>query len=217
MNTKESAAEKRRKILLPPYAWGCLGVCLFVQTLVFFFTRPLLPYLPSYKISLSLDAAIPFIPEWVSVYCLAFLSWAVSAVIILAQGKARAYRFTSAYATAMLLSGVIFLSWPLTIERPQVEGTGFLRDLLRYIYQADEPNNLFPSLHVLASYFCWRGLWGCSHIPRWFKGFNFVFLILVCLSVVFIKQHLSIDIPGGIIVGEMGIQLSRLLPLKTAD
>ena len=208
-NTRGEAVKARlHEIIHTPHIWICLAVMLAAQTLVYCGTRLFLPHLPVYRLDLALDAAIPFIPEWVIVYCLAFVSWAVSAVIILAQGKERAYRFAAAYIVALVLSGVIFLAWPLTMDRPEIVGGGLLRDMLRGIYQVDQPNNLFPSLHVVASYFCWRGLWGCPRIPKWFKAFNFVFLLLVCLSVLFVKQHLSIDIPSGIVVGETAFQIA---------
>ena len=206
---KHEAADSLIKRIFQPHVLVCFAAMLAFQCLAFYGTRPFLPHLPSYRLDLPLDAMIPFVPEWVSVYCLAFASWAFSAVIILAQGKEHALRFTGAYGLALAVSAVIFLCWPLTMERPEITGGGLLRDLLRGIYAADQPNNLFPSLHVLASYFCWRGLWGCARIPKWFKAFNFVFLVLVCFSVVLVKQHLTIDIPGGVIVGEASLQAAR--------
>ncbi len=206
---KHEAAESFIKRMFQPHVWVCFAAMLAFQFLAFYGTRPFLPHLPSYRLDLPLDAMIPFVPEWVSVYCLAFASWAFSAVIILAQGKERAFRFAGAYGLAMAVSAVIFLCWPLTLDRPEITGGGLMKDLLRLIYRSDQPNNLCPSLHVLASYFCWRGLFGCERIPRWFKGFNFVFLVLVCLSVVFVKQHLVIDIPGGILVSEAALQIAK--------
>lgn len=211
MKQDRGSAGSKIKGLLPPYAWGCLAAMVASQLFAFYITRLLLPHLPSYTLDLPLDAAIPLIPGWVIVYVLAFASWAVSGVVILRQGRRHAFRFAGAYVVAMLLSTVAFLAWPLRLEWPEVAGNGFCEKLLLMVYGADQPNNLCPSLHVLASYFCWRGLWGCPRVPAWFKAFNFVFLILVCFSVVFVKQHLSIDIAGGIIVGEAAIQAARLL------
>ena len=199
---------------LPMYVWLCLAAMLAAQLITYYGTRLILPFLPVYRGALPLDGAIPLLPEWVGVYCLAYVSWAVSGLIILAQGKKRAYGFTAAFILSMFLSAIVFLAWPLTMDRPEIVGGGFFRDLLRCIYRADRPNNLCPSLHVLVSYLCWRGLWGCPGIPKWFKGFNLVFLILVCLSVVFVKQHLVIDILGGIIVGEAALQAARRLARK---
>ena len=199
------------KELLQPYIWICLSLLIAFQLLAFYGTRPVLPFLTARSLRLPLDDMIPFIPEWVSVYCLAYVSWLVSALVILAQGKAHAFRFTGAFIIAMFLSAAVFLIWPLRIARPQIVGDGFLRDLLRMIYRADEPVNLCPSLHVLVSYFCWRGLWGCPRLPRVLSAINLIFLVLVCLSILFVKQHYSIDIAGGILIGETALQTARLL------
>ena len=205
---------KRKSGFPPLYVWVCLAAMLAAQGLAFYGTRLVLPYLPARTLDLWLDSRIPFVPEWVSIYCLAYVSWLTSGIIILSQGRQHAFRFTAAFILAMLLSGAIFLIWPLTIERPQVIGDGFLPTLLRGIYSADQPNNLCPSLHVLVSYFCWRGLWGCPRIPRWFKWFNLIFLVLVCLSILFVKQHLSIDIIAAVIVGETALQAVSRLKLE---
>ena len=211
MTTADMAGGRWWRKLLQPYVWVCLALMLVFQVLAFYATRLLLPYLPVHTLSLPLDRMIPLVPEWVSIYCLAYVSWLVSGLIILSQGKEHAYRFTAAYAIAMLISAVIFLAWPLKLEWPEVTRNDFFCRLLRGIYSADQPNNLCPSLHVLASYFCWRGMWGCPRIPKWLKGFNLVFLVLVCLSILFVKQHLSIDIPVAFLVGEAALQAARRL------
>ena len=214
--TRASAADRIKQAVSQPYFWPCLGAILVSHALAYYGTRLLLPYLPVHTLNLPLDAAIPCIPEWVCVYCLAFLSWVFTGFIILIQGKEPAVRLARAYVIGMVLSAIAFLAWPLTLERPEIVGNGLWRELLRTMYRLDEPNNLCPSLHVLVSYFCWRGLWGCPRIPKWFKGFNLCFLTLVCLSVVFVKQHLVIDIWGGIAVGEASMQASRLMGIRRA-
>ena len=207
--TRKTTLPEKWAALFPSYIWPCFAVILISMIGAYCGTRLLLPFLPVYRLDMPIDAAIPFLPEWISVYYLPFLSWAVSGFVILAQGKEHARRVTRAFVIAMGLSALVFLCWPLTIERPEVEGSGLFRDLVRATYQTDQPNNLFPSLHVLMSYFCWRCLWDCPRVSRWFKGLNLVVFLLVCLSVVFVKQHLVIDIPGGIIVGEAAIQAAR--------
>ena len=85
---------------------------------------------------------------------------------------------------------------------------------MRFLYWIDSPTNLCPSLHVMISYFCWRGTFGCRKIPGWYKAFNFIFLLLVCCSILFVKQHALIDIPAAFVIGELALQLGRLLRLE---
>ena len=109
---------------------------------------------------------------------------------------------------AMILY-VIFLLLPTTIARPEADGSGFIGWLTRIIYMADTPVTLFPSIHCLDSWLCWRFLVKCKKVPRWYKWVNFVFSLLVCASTVLVKQHVFVDIFAGIAVAELGLLLSR--------
>ena len=59
----------------------------------------------------------------------------------------------------------------------------------------------------MVSYFVWRGTLGCKKVPLWYKVFNFVFLVLVCLSILFVKQHVIVDIPAALIISESAIRI----------
>ena len=95
------------------------------------------------------------------------------------------------------------------MQRPEVTEPGFFNDCMRWLYRVDSPTNLCPSFHVIISYLCWRGTMGCKKIPKWYMWFNLVFLILVCFSILFVKQHVLADIPVAIIVTEAALQIGR--------
>jgi hypothetical protein len=198
----------------PFYVWICLAAMFGMQMLVFSGTRVFLPLLTLHDMTIPLDHRIPFVPPWVIVYFLAFPSWIGSAVWILSESKPHAYRFAPSYMLALLLSCAVFLIYPGTMERPELTGGGFFTAWMRFLYWIDSPTNLCPSLHVMISYFCWRGTFGCRKIPGWYKAFNFVFLLLVCCSILFVKQHALIDIPAAFVIGELALQLGRLLRLE---
>lgn len=189
------------------------ALLLTLQLLVFYATRPLLAQRVLYQLSTPLDARIPFVPAWVSVYFLSFIFWAVNVFLILTESPARRARFTAAYALALLIAAAFFLLLPGTIERPAVRGDGLFERWTRRLYQIDEPLNLCPSLHVVMSYFCWRALGG-SRIRGWYKGFSLLFLLLVCACILFVKQHVLIDIPVAFAVSELCWQLTLRLRLE---
>lgn len=199
---------------IPARAWICASAMMLVQIIVFCATRPLIARLPAHYMETYLDQRIPFVPAWVTVYFLSFVSWLVSGLWILSGDRAHAYRFTSAYTLALIVSGIVFVACPGTMHRPQLSGNGLFVQWMRLLYRIDSPMNLCPSLHVLLSYFCWRGMYGCRHIPPWFRRFNFVFLILVCLSVLFVKQHVFVDIPAAFLIGELALQAARVFRLE---
>ncbi|WFR64657.1 phosphatase PAP2 family protein [Paenibacillus amylolyticus] len=76
--------------------------------------------------------------------------------------------------------------------------------MVDYIYRNDQPYNCFPSIHVLTSYLILRGtrLFG-----RAIWAMTSTFSILIIVSTVLVKQHVIVDIAGGILVGELSYQL----------
>lgn len=192
---------------IPRYVWQYLAIMLLAQLIVFYCSRLILPYLPKHRMDIALDAVIPFRPEWIIIYYVSFVFWIVSAVLILAESREYARRTAASYVLAMVMCGAIFLLYPTTITRPVPVGSGFFPSCVRMLYRIDSPENLFPSLHVLVTYFCLRAAKGCRLFPKWFFPAGSVFLILVCLSILFLKQHVIDDIPAGIAVGELSLQL----------
>ena len=207
-------AEDRRHARIPLYGLICIAVITAALALCYWATHLFLPGLPTHVMTCPLDARIPFSPPWVAVYFLSFPFWLQGGLHITCQEKPRAYRFTAGCILALLISGAVFLIWPGTMERPEVTGTGFFDNWVRLLYRIDTPTNLFPSLHVLLTYCCWRGTLGCERIPRWYRGFAFVFFLLVCCTVLLVKQHAIIDVPAGIVVGELALQCARIFRLE---
>lgn len=105
---------------------------------------------------------------------------------------------------------LIFILLPTTIIRPEVTGTGLTDAMVSWIYGADQPDNLLPSIHCMESWIVARGLMK-TKAPKTAKLLMWCFTGLVCLSVVFVKQHIVLDIPCGILVAELAILISDKL------
>lgn len=93
--------------------------------------------------------------------------------------------------------------------RPEITSSGLMMSLVNLIYTLDAPVNLFPSIHCLESWLVFRGSLACKKVSKAYKVIMFIFSVLVCLSTVFVKQHVVIDIIGGILVVEIGILISN--------
>lgn len=214
--TQTAEAKERRPFSarFPLYVWICFLYLLTIDLLVFYGTRPILPYLPTHSLSTPLDERIPVMPAWITIYYLAYLSWLITILWMLADSKRHAYRLCGVYTIIMIVSTICFLAYPVTIQRPEVTESGFFYDLLRGLYQIDSPTNLCPSLHVVINYLCWRGTMGCKKIPRWYQWFNLAFLVLVCCSILFVKQHFIADVGAAVIVTEGALQIGRLTRIE---
>lgn len=214
--TDPEKKEERRsfKEVFPPYVWICFAYLLIIDLSVFYGTRPILPHLPAYSLATPLDAAIPLMPPWIIIYFLSFASWLGTILWILAEDKQHAYRLCGVYTIIMIASVACFLIYPVTIQRPEITESGIFNDSMRFLYKVDSPSNLCPSLHVVISYICWRGTMGCKKIPKWYQWFNLAFLILVCFSILFVKQHYVLDIPVAIMITEGALQIGRLTRIE---
>lgn len=198
----------------PRYVWICAAYLLTIDLIVFYGTRPILAYLPAHDLSTPLDQRIPVLPVWITVYFAAFIPWIITLPWVLSESKRHAYRLCGVYTIIMIATLICFLGYPVTIARPEITGDGIFDKAMRLLYRIDSPMNLCPSLHVVLSYLCWRCTMDCQKIPKWYQWFNLVFLIPVCLSILFVKQHFVVDIAVALIVSEGALQIGRAARLE---
>lgn len=208
MDIKRNQPPIRREIsirlsaLIPAYARLPLIVTVLWNTIVYYGSRLIAHGWEHHILELPIDRQIPFLPWTVSVYYASFLFWTVSYILCARQGKERAYRFLSADFLAKGICLLFFLLLPTTNIRPVVEQQGFWNTVMVYLYQADAADNLFPSIHCLASWFCYIGLRKQENIPRWYRGFSFLMAVAVFLSTLTTKQHVVVDVAGGVLLAQ---------------
>lgn len=99
---------------------------------------------------------------------------------------------------------LIFLICPNGIDfRPtSFPRDNLLIDLVRLLYSNDQPENVFPSIHVLNSLAVHMAIHASPTLQkrRWVEWTSLVLVVLICLSTVFIKQHSVVDIVGGVVL-----------------
>lgn len=165
--------------------------------------------------TLALDRLTPFLPWTVSIYFLCYLFWMITYLLAAGQRKEFAYRFFFADFLAKAVCLICFVFLPTTNLRPVVEGNSLWEVLMRFLYQIDAPVNLFPSIHCLVSWLCWLGVRDRKEFPRWYQRFSFWMAAAVCLSTLTTKQHVILDLIGGIILAEISWLVAGLhLDLK---
>ena len=142
---------------LPKYAIIPLLIGVIANFITFNGSRFLRPDLPMHDWSIPLDNAIPLVPAFLIIYVLAYLQWVFGYIIIARESPAVCNRYLSGELIAKLIAFVFFLFIPTAMVRPEITGTGFLDRCLSLVYKIDPADNLFPSLHCLASWFCFRG------------------------------------------------------------
>lgn len=194
--------------ILPAYAYLPLGAMLLFNWLVYFGTRSFTTGMRHYSMYTHLDEIIPFVPAFISVYILAYAQWVFGYGIIARENKQIFYRIVIAEIIAKAMALVCFIAVPTTIERPEITGTGVWDLLTVSVYNADAPDNLFPSVHCLESWVCFRGAMYLKKPGKWYKYASLVFTLLVFASTVFVKQHVVLDMVGAVAFVEIGMFIS---------
>jgi len=150
------------------------------------------------ELILPLDLKIPFLAGTVWLYLLVFPASLIPLFVVRCS---RLFRRTAlAYGTAIVISLVFFISFPVTSQRLRVDAA--MLDLTQAsdwavstVYYLDPPYNLFPSLHlsivVLAAYSAWKAMKTCGAVC-------FAFVPFVALSIFTVRQHVIADALGGI-------------------
>lgn len=205
------ATDLRRKFI-PDYAVLPLILCLIGQMATYYGTRLINMLIHGSvagytDLTLEIDRMIPVIPLWSVVYFASYVFWIVSYIAAGRENKGFFCRMMTADAIGKIICFIIFIAMPTTAERPEITGGGFGETLLKYLYSIDLPDNLFPSMHCLISWFSFRFVMKSAKTPQWCKISAFVFAVAVFASVLFTKQHTFVDIISGVAVAELSVQI----------
>ena len=196
--------------LLPDYAIRPLILALAANFIIYFGVSQLRDHLTFHSLALPVDDRIPFFAPFIIFYILAYMQWIINYLLIAREGKAFCYHFI--YGD--VISKLFCLFFPTTLVRPEVTGHSICDQLVRLVYQIDAPVNLFPSIHCLESWCCIHAALRMKKTPRWYLPITIVMSFCVFASTLLVKQHVFVDIFGGILVFEAGYYLARKIKFR---
>ncbi len=163
-------------------------IVLLVVAFVYFLTNFLVEGMRYYDYSLPLDALIPFVPFFV-VFYMSYYGLLVLPLFVVKDIGSYVYGL----AVLLLLSAFIFLFFPGDIPSTSFVITGLSTSMLHFIYTVDTlRHNVFPSMHVSLSFF---------HALLFHKWYVYLWVVLIALSTVLVKQHFVLDIYSGLVMG----------------
>jgi hypothetical protein len=144
------------------------------------------------------DGAVPFVGWMVWIYLAALPL--IAAPLFALRAESAFLRAARSCALIVLASFACFAAAP--VSSPALRETavmvgadGLTAWAVRVLHAIDPPGNLFPSLHVsLSALSCWSMI---EALPRW-RWPLWAALALIAVSVATTKQHLLLDIVGGL-------------------
>ncbi|MEI2782537.1 MAG: phosphatase PAP2/dual specificity phosphatase family protein [Candidatus Competibacter sp.] len=146
---------------------------------------------------------IPVVPWTIIPYWSLDVFYAFS--VLLCRSRLELDRHAWRIVTAVLLSAVGFLLFPLRFGFPRPEVEGMFGPLFQALYGFDQPFNQAPSLHISLGMIMWTLYAKYTRGPlRWLLHGWFA---LICASTLTTWQHHFIDLPAGALVGVIAFWL----------
>ncbi len=193
--------------LFPSYAYIPLVITVLLHMTIFWGTKAIMGNAVHHSIPVSFEDAIPFAPEWVTIYTATFIFWMLGLAVCMTRERELCFRMFTGLYIAELICAVFFIALPTVIDRPDAAGSLYYDRLLSQLYAADQPTNLFPSMHCMFAYMVFRSFM-IAKLDKPVVIGSGLFAALVCASTVFVKQHFLLDTFAGIILGEVAVTLS---------
>ena len=192
-----------KKKIVPTEMLLPIIITLICNHFAYFVSRIFTTGLVHHEVTLAWEDQIPLMPWTIVIYWGCYLFWIANYILAARRDRRTAYRFFCADVTAKLVCLFFYVVFPTTNVRPPVEGTGIFDFLMRLLYQIDAPDNLFPSIHCLTSWFCYMIVRDDKKVPRWYRWLSLLLAIAVCASTLTTKQHAVVDVIGGIGLAEL--------------
>ena len=154
-------------------------------------------------IHMPIDDKIPFIEYFIVPYLLWFAYVAAAVLYFLLKNKYAFYKLCAFLFVGMTVFLVISTVYPNGhYLRPSVfERDNIFVDLVKGLYLADTPTNLFPSIHVYNSIGVNIAIWRCQDFKKkkFIRYGSAILMISIVLSTMFLKQHSVFDVITGIV------------------
>lgn len=167
---------------------------------------------PYHVIHTGLDDLIPFVEFFIVPYLLWFLYVAVVFVYLFFKNKQEFYQYCIFLFTGMTLFLLVSTVYPNGhLLRPaSFERNNIFILAVQILYQVDTATNIFPSIHVFNSIAAHRAVVKNETLKNnvWIRRGSFFLMTSIILATVFLKQHSTLDVIAGIL---LGILMNRLV------
>lgn len=189
--------------IVPRYACIPLISVVLVNFTVYYVGRCITKDVVHHNLQFAFEEKIPFWPWMILVYFGCYLFWIHNYISVSKLDRKHALRMYLTDILSKLTCFVFFILLPTTMDRAVITGDGIFDNAVRFLYQIDAADNLFPSIHCLVSWICFIGVRGRKEVPKWYQVVSLILAILVCISTLTLKQHVIVDVIAGILIPEL--------------
>lgn len=134
-------------------------------------------------------------PDYVFIYLTIYPTFLLPFLFIHQKDFFRLFSF--AYITVMCVCYLVYLLYPVSINRPELTVNSFSAWVLNIVYGVDRPWNCFPSMHVAMSLLAALTI---LEVHR-FRGMLILLLTFwIAYSTVLIKQHYVLDVVAAMLL-----------------
>lgn len=148
-----------------------------------------------------IDSLIPFNTLAIVPYCIWYFLIFIIPYYYYKEDKELISKYIVSYVLITIIANIIFIVCPTTVNRPTVSGNDIFSIMTKIVFFVDnEPLNCFPSLHCAISFLWIIYTLSMKNSNKYFKLFITIISILIIISTLFIKQHVFIDMIGGICI-----------------
>ena len=191
------------KKIIPKNKIATIALMLVIHTTAYCLPKLLTSGRIHYDPSTLIDKYIPLWTPSVIIYVLAFFQWIVFLFAVIKENRECIESLFSSLIIAYAMCFIVYIVFPTTKTMPVITGSGICDRILKLIYSVDTPVNLFPSMHCMLSWFCSKAAYRMKQISKKTAIINTVFSVLVLASTVLTKQHVFVDVVGGVLVTEI--------------
>ncbi|MDO5135451.1 MAG: phosphatase PAP2 family protein [Eubacteriales bacterium] len=180
------------------------GLIILVYSIVYLILFRYLETEPVYGgyhvINTVFDSYIPFCEFFIVPYLLWFPYMIVTVLYFVFKNnnKKEYYQLVLNLMMGMTIFLIVSDVYPniLYLRPSEFPRENVFTDLVRFIYRADTPTNVLPSIHVFNSLAIHMSLTNCEALRdnRVLRRSSLVLTILIILSTMFLKQHSVIDV-----------------------
>ena len=179
-------------------ALGILFFALFSAMTFEFFNKP---WGEVSNLWINIDDMIPFVKELIIIYHTFMPTVILVGLIIFTVNKDEYKKLVISLFIAQIGAYIIYMLFQTYVPRYDTNllGEDFFSNMVRATYAIDNSYSGAPSLHVADMSLCIFYLLRTNKIKKSTKTILTLYMILIAITTVLVKQHVVLDIPSGFV------------------